>query len=58
MAMAPSLKLSSFKQVAVIARISMSGGATAQSGDLQGLSAALDLDKTDSVAITIDQRIP
>lgn len=37
-AMAPELKLSSFQSVVVIARISKAGNATAQSGDLQGMT--------------------
>jgi cytochrome c-type biogenesis protein CcmH len=38
MAMQPQLKLSSFKQVVVVARVSKSGTPMAQSGDLQGLT--------------------
>jgi cytochrome c-type biogenesis protein CcmH len=41
MAMAPSAKLSGFAQVVVGARISKSGTATPQPGDLQGASAAV-----------------
>ncbi len=36
MAMMPQMKISGFKQVAVGARVSLSGGPTAQSGDLEG----------------------
>lgn len=39
MAMAPNLKLSGFAQVVVSARISRSGNATPQPGDLIGQSA-------------------
>src|SRR5439155_451955 len=38
MAMAPSLKLSYFAEVVIGARVSRSGGAAPQSGDLQGVS--------------------
>jgi cytochrome c-type biogenesis protein CcmH len=41
MAMAPSAKLSGFPQVVVGARISKSGTATPQPGDMQGASAAV-----------------
>jgi cytochrome c-type biogenesis protein CcmH len=41
MAMAPNLKLSGFAQVLIGARISRSGSATPQSGDLVGISAAV-----------------
>jgi cytochrome c-type biogenesis protein CcmH len=38
MAMAPGMKLSDFPEIVVEARVSKSGGALAQPGDLQGLS--------------------
>ncbi len=41
MAMQPQLKLSGFKQVIVVARISKSGTPMAQPGDVQGLSTAI-----------------
>ncbi len=41
MAMSPQMKLSSFDQVVVIARVSRSGDALAQPGDFQGMSAAI-----------------
>lgn len=41
MAMQPQMKLSGFDQVIVAARVSKSGGAMPQSGDFEGLSAAI-----------------
>ena len=41
MAMTPQFKLSSFPSIVVGARVSKSGNATPQSGDLEGLSAPL-----------------
>jgi cytochrome c-type biogenesis protein CcmH len=57
MAMAPNMKLSSFPDVVVGARISKTGSAMPQPGDLEGLSATV---KTGSanVAIVIDKVIP
>lgn len=55
MAMMPQMKLSLFEQVVVEARISKSGNAIAQEGDLQGVSAALKVDSTAPVIITINQ---
>src|SRR6267378_3979007 len=53
MAMAPGLKLSGFPRVVVGARISKSGSATPQPGDLQGTSAPVANDAT-GVAVVID----
>src|SRR5205807_4434111 len=53
MAMAPGLKLSGFSRVLVGARISRSGSATPQPGDLQGISAPVANDAT-GVAVVID----
>lgn len=57
-AMMPTMKLSSFPQVIVGARISKSGNAMPASGDLQGLSSALDTANPGKLTITIDQAIP
>jgi len=57
MAMAPSLKLSGFSEVIVGARISRSGSATPQSGDLQGLSKPVKVGAI-GVAVVIDTTVP
>ena len=53
-AMMPQMKLSSFPQVVVGARISKSGQAIPQPGDLEGISQPLDVQTTPQIAITID----
>jgi len=58
MAMTPEMKLSSFKQVNVAARISSSGSAMTESGDLLGQMDAIDLEQTTAINITIDQIVP
>ena len=58
MSMMPTMKLSQFPQVVVGARISASGNAKAQSGDLQTLSAALDVTSKAPVVLIIDQVVP
>jgi len=58
MGMLPTMKLSMFPQVVVGARISRSGNALPQSGDLQALSAPVDVHRKDPVALTIDQQVP
>ena len=56
-AMAPEMNLSKFRDVIVGARISKSGSATPQSGDLQGLSATVQIG-ADNIKIVIDQVVP
>ena len=58
MAMTPSMKLSSFKEVAILARVSSSGSAKVQSGDLQGIVSSVILGKQDKIVVTIDQIAP
>ena len=58
MSMAPGLNLSSFASVVVVARISRSGTPTAQSGDLQGFSAPIEVSGTVPVTITISDTVP
>lgn len=57
-AMMPDMKLSDFPQVVVGARISRSGNASPQSGDLQAISAPLDVQRKQPVELLIDQRVP
>jgi cytochrome c-type biogenesis protein CcmH len=58
MSMTPAMKLSKFPQVVVGARVSKSGNAMPQSGDLQTLSQPLDSNRSEPVALTIDQIVP
>lgn len=54
MAMQPQMKLSAFASVVITARISSSGGATPQTGDLMGQSAAV-APGAQGVRVVIDQ---
>ncbi|MEO8010889.1 MAG: tetratricopeptide repeat protein, partial [Dokdonella sp.] len=58
MGMLPSMKLSMFPQVIVGARISKSGNAIAQSGDLQKLTQAIEVSRTDAIDVVIDSVVP
>ena len=57
MGMVPGLTLSQFPQIVVGARISKSGNAIAQSGDLQTLSALTTTAQTEPVQLIIDKRV-
>ncbi|WP_305907771.1 c-type cytochrome biogenesis protein CcmI [Methylomarinum sp. Ch1-1] len=57
MAMTPAMKLSAFSRVKVIARVSGSGNAMPQAGDLIGQAEVAELGPNSSVAITIDRRV-
>ena len=57
MAMAPNVKLSDFSEVVVGARVSRSGVATPQTGDLQGLSKPVKVGAT-GIAVVIDTALP
>ena len=57
MAMAPGMKLSSFPRVVVAARVSKSGNAAPQPGDLQGSSAPVAND-AEGVRVVIDSVVP
>ncbi len=54
-AMMPQMKLSAFQQVIVGARISKSGQATPQPGDLEGTSGPLDVSATTKTSVAIDR---
>lgn len=56
MAMSPEMKMSNFDQVVVVARVSKSGNAMPQPGDLMGMSKPLALG-TKGVRIDIDQSV-
>jgi cytochrome c-type biogenesis protein CcmH len=56
MAMAPNRRLSAFAEVVVGARVSRSGNATPQSGDLQGLSRPVKVGTT-GVTVVIDTAV-
>jgi len=55
--MSPEMKLSNFDQVVVIARVSKSGNAMTQHGDLQGMSATIK-PGSKGLKLKIDQVIP
>ena len=56
-AMMPSMKLSNFKEVMVAAKISKSGNATQQSGDLKGETSSVKVGD-DNAQLTIDKIVP
>ena len=58
MAMMPQMKLSSFPQVLVGARISKTGQATPQSGDLQSAETGSASDASDIIQLVIDAQRP
>ena len=55
--MNPAMKLSNFPEVVVGARISKSGNAMPQSGDLEGKSPVVSVGTTE-IPIEIDQTVP
>jgi cytochrome c-type biogenesis protein CcmH len=58
MGMLPSMKLSQFPQVVIGARVSRSGNAMPQSGDLQVLSKPIAVTTKEPIRLTIDQVVP
>jgi cytochrome c-type biogenesis protein CcmH len=58
MSMMPAMKLSKFPQVIVGARVSKSGNAMPQSGDLQASTEPLASSRSEPIALTIDQVVP
>jgi cytochrome c-type biogenesis protein CcmH len=57
MAMAPNFALSNFSSIVIGARVSKSGSAAPQSGDLEGLSPAVKVGAT-GLAVVIDRTLP
>lgn len=57
MAMMPNMKMSSFPKIYVGARVSKSGNATPQSGDLQGRSSPISTGQAQKVKVTISQEV-
>jgi len=55
--MAPTMKLSSFPRVVVGARVSKSGNAAPQAGDLEGVSEPVTPVEPNPVAVRIDRQI-
>jgi cytochrome c-type biogenesis protein CcmH len=58
MAMTPAMVLSNFTEVTVGARVSRSGQAMPQSGDLQGMKSPVATGEQSTVEVVIDQAIP
>jgi len=58
MAMMPDMRLSTFEQVNVGARISKTGNALPQSGDLQGLTGPISVTDNDPTNVVIDEIVP
>lgn len=58
MGMMPNMKLSQFPQVIIGARVSRSGNAMPQSGDLEVFSAPVDVKTTKPIELTIDKVVP
>lgn len=57
MAMMPNMTMSSFPKIYIGARISKTGNAMPQSGDLQGRSSPINTGKAHNVKITISQEV-
>ncbi len=57
-AMMPAMKLSSFPQVMVGARISQSGNAISQSGDLEVVMGPVDVESSGNLELVIDSVVP
>jgi cytochrome c-type biogenesis protein CcmH len=58
LAMSPAMVLSNFDEVAVGARVSKSGNAMPQSGDLQGMTSPVQIRQGEPVEVLIDQAVP
>ncbi len=57
-AMIPTMKLSSFERVNVVARVSKSGQPTASSGDLEGAMDDVATNESDALSVVISRRVP
>ncbi|MGD8710645.1 MAG: c-type cytochrome biogenesis protein CcmI [Ectothiorhodospiraceae bacterium] len=57
LAMSPQLRLSQFKQVEIVARVSPSGQAMAQAGDLEGRAGPVAVSKDASADVVVDKRL-
>jgi cytochrome c-type biogenesis protein CcmH len=55
--MSPAMKLSAFSEVVVVARVSKSGNAASQSGDLLGSTAAIKVGAA-GIKVLIDSSVP
>jgi cytochrome c-type biogenesis protein CcmH len=58
LAMSPAMTLSKFPQVTVGARVSASGNAMPQSGDLEGSQSPVSVADPGNVSVTIDRKVP
>jgi len=58
MAMMPAMKLSNFEQVDIGARISKSGNAMPESGDLQGIVSPIATQTSETIQVTINSNVP
>jgi cytochrome c-type biogenesis protein CcmH len=58
LAMSPAMTLSKFDQVTIGARVSASGNAMPQSGDLEGSQSPVNVANPGTVAISIDRKVP
>ncbi|MGB7931603.1 MAG: c-type cytochrome biogenesis protein CcmI [Gammaproteobacteria bacterium] len=58
LAMSPAMTLSKFDQVTIGARVSASGNAMPQSGDLEGSQSPVSVTSPGTVAVTIDRKVP
>jgi cytochrome c-type biogenesis protein CcmH len=58
MAMIPSMKISNFKEVQIVARISKSGSPKAQSGDFQSEPQVVAADNKQQIALIINKLVP
>ncbi len=58
MAMMPTMRLSKFSEVRISARISKTGNAKPQSGDLYGEASPVSVNGKEVVQITIGKKIP